>query len=135
MRNIIIAILAVVFYSSCTNKARVSQLVFDESLTSAYINEEPFSGEAWSDDGKTICLSFEDGKIISARVFHENGNTALDGVSLIGESTVYDEEGHPMKLQDFIKNYPQLVYAIKRMVEGMHCKPSREDTTSTRHGR
>lgn len=129
MKNILFVLFTIILCGSCTNKARINQLIFDDNLANAYINGESFSGEAWSEDGKTICITCEEGKVISVRVFHENGNMAMNGTSLVGESAVYDEDGNSMQLQDFIKGYPQLVIAIQRMVEELYCASFSEDST------
>lgn len=62
MRKLLL-ILCVFTLMSCTKEVKISQLVFNKSLTVAYYDEEPFSGKAWSEDNKTVCMTFEEGKI------------------------------------------------------------------------
>ena len=54
MRKLLL-ILCVFTLMSCTKEVKISQLVFNKSLTVAYYDEEPFSGKAWSEDNKTVC--------------------------------------------------------------------------------
>lgn len=73
----LLLILCVFTLMSCTKEVKISQLVFNKSLTVAYYDEEPFSGKAWSEDNKTVCITFEEGKVTLIKVFHANGKVAV----------------------------------------------------------
>ena len=70
-----------------------------------------FTGEVWSDDDATFCMSVEDGTIEVIKTFHENGKVAI--LQKMGENedgdddvfTYYDEEGNEIDEDDFEENY------------------------------
>lgn len=70
-----------------------------------------FTGEVWSDDDATFCMSVEDGTVEVIKTFHENGKVAI--LQKMGENedgdddvfTYYDEEGNEIDEDDFEENY------------------------------
>lgn len=78
MRKLLL-ILCVFTLMSCTKEVKISQLVFNKSLTVAYYGEEPFSGNAWSEDNKTVCMTFGVRKCLLNIVI----NVLVDNITLV----------------------------------------------------
>lgn len=114
MRKLLL-ILCVFTLMSCTKEVKISQLVFNKSLTVAYYGEEPFSGKAWSEDNKTVCITFEKGKVTLIKVFHANGKVAVEGTEFQGVGKTYDEQGNSIELHEFVKAYPAIVDEVQHM--------------------
>lgn len=114
MRKLLL-ILCVFTLMSCTKEVKISQLVFNKSLTVAYYDEEPFSGKAWSEDNKTVCMTFEEGKVTLIKVFHANGKVAVEGTEFQGVGKTYDEQGNSIELHEFVKAYPAIVNEVQHM--------------------
>lgn len=114
MRKLLL-ILCIFTLMSCTKEVKISQLVFNKSLTVAYYGEEPFSGKAWSDDNKTVCITFEEGRVTLIKVFHANGKVAVEGTELQGVGKTYDEHGNSIALHEFVKAYPGIVEEVQHM--------------------
>jgi hypothetical protein len=108
-------ILCIFTLMSCTKEVKISQLVFNKSLTVAYYGEEPFSGKAWSEDNKTVCMTFEEGKVTLIKVFHANGKVAVEGTEFQGVGKTYDEQGNSIGLHEFVKAYPAIVNEVQHM--------------------
>lgn len=94
---------------------KIRQLLFNESLTTAYLDGEAFTGTAWTDDEASICIECVEGKVTSVKVYHENGNVAMEGTTLVGAGKTYDEAGNPIPLEQFIAKYPLPIKAIQDM--------------------
>lgn len=108
---------------ACSSKkdAGISQLLFNESLTNAYLDGDAYTGKAWSEDGRTICLTCEGGKVALVEVYHPNGQVAMRNTSLVGGGDCFDLQGNPISVEEFVAGYPAIVVHIQRMVENMLC--------------
>lgn len=98
--------------SSCTQQPRLSELKIQKATLRVTCKGEDFSGDAWSSDGKTLCLKCENGKIISLTAYHENGEKAIESKNLFEGGQCYDERGGHMTMDAFIKRYPVLMERI-----------------------
>lgn len=111
---------------ACEEKTRISRLLFNEDITRAYLDEEAFTGRAWSEDEKTICLECENGAVKQITVYHANGKVALQNTKLAGTGQSYDTEGNAISMEDFMTKYPELIGEIQLMVDNMYCTPDLE---------
>lgn len=111
---------------ACEEKTRISRLLFNENITKAYLNEQAFTGKAWSEDEKTICLECEEGAVKQITVYHANGKVALQNAKLTGAGQSFDDEGNAISMEDFITKYPELISKIQSMVDNMYCTPDLE---------
>lgn len=109
--------------SSSPKDAHITQLIFNESITHAYLNGEAYTGKAWSEDGRTICLTCQEGDIKLVEVYHTNGNVAMRNTSLVGAGECFDQEGNAIDIADFVEQYPAITSRIQIMVENMLCSP------------
>ena len=124
--SLAIATVLLLLASCSEKKVRVTQLLFNETVTNAYLDGEKYTGEAWSDDGKTVCVAFDNGAITSVNVFHTNGTVAVSGKSLSGKAQYFDEEGNEISVDDLIMNYPDIIQRLNKMVENMYCSEELE---------
>lgn len=113
MKKILLALLVGVCLACTEDKARISQLIFNSTLTTAYGSDGFFSGEAWSDDGKTLCITCKNGKVTAVKVFHSNGKVAIEGNSITAVGTTYDDNGERIALQKFVGKYPDVVRQVQ----------------------
>ena len=116
-------VLSLTVLSCDSDVTRIDSLIFNESLTNAYLDGEPFAGKAWSGKEKTICIECDNGRIVKVTAYHTNGNVAIENNSLISEGTNYDNEGNPISLERLSSNYPEVVGAVKDMISRILVSP------------
>lgn len=109
----------------CSSKkdVRISQLLFNETLTNAYLDGNAYTGKAWSDDGRTISIECDEGKIVQVDVYHSNGNVAMRNTTLVGAGECFDMDGAPITIEEFAERYPVIISHIQVMIENMLCTP------------
>lgn len=119
--------IALLLLASCSEKkVRITQLLFNETVTNAYLDGEKYTGEAWSDDGKTVCVAFDKGAITSVSVYHSNGTLAVSGKALSGSAQYFDDEGNKIAVEELMMNYPDIIQCLNKMVENMYCSEELE---------
>ena len=80
---------------------------------------EPFTGEIWSDDGKTYVLKFKDGESNEGILYHKNGKPAM----VAGEvEKFYDEEGKELTAEKFTEEYAEYLEEVSPQIEGVFQK-------------
>lgn len=121
VRLMLVAVLVAVFVCACSEqpKEHISSLLFDEALTTAYLGDSEFTGTAWSEDERTICINCEAGKVTSVVLYHGNGTVAMESKSLTGAGATYDEDGNAIALEEFVKKYPVQIKAVQDMAESI----------------
>lgn len=119
IRKSILLSIIVVLCTACGKPTLISDLLFNKDLSGAYLNEEAFTGKAWSDDGKTICLECVNGTVKQVTVYHSNGMVALQNTSLLGVGQSFDVDGNAISMEDFVQRYPRVVAEVQKMVNDM----------------
>lgn len=100
---------------ACSGRRELSELEFNGESHYVYHNGKVFSGEAWSSDGRTLCVICSNGVIESVVAYHDNGKKAIETHTLLGEGTFYDCSGNTIEPEVFIERYPALAEQIAAM--------------------
>lgn len=119
LRGGLVLCMALLLCAACGKKTRISSLLFNKDITRAYLDEQAFTGKAWSEDGKTVCLECENGAVKLVTVYHANGNVALQNTSLAGAGESFDIDGNPISMNDFVLKYPRVVVEVQNMINNM----------------
>ncbi len=80
---------------------------------------EPYTGEIWSEDGKTYVMKFKDGKSYEGILYHKNGKPAM----VEGENgKCYDEDGSVLTAEEFTVKYYKYLEEASEQIEGVFSK-------------
>ena len=80
---------------------------------------KPFTGEIWSEDGKTYVMKFKDGKSYEGILYHKNGKPAM----VEGENgKCYDEDGSVLTAEEFTVKYYKYLEESGSQIEGVFAK-------------
>lgn len=80
---------------------------------------KPFTGEIWSEDGKTYVMKFKDGKSYEGILYHKNGKPAM----VEGENgKCYDEDGSVLSAEEFTVKYYKYLEESGSQIEGVFAK-------------
>ena len=96
------------------------EVTADTDRVRAVKDGAPFTGEIWSDDGKTYVMKFKDGKSYEGTLYHKNGKPAMvqtdDGLKC------YDEDGSEMGSEEFTLKYFNYMEEAGEQIEGVFSK-------------
>lgn len=128
IKSLIIILFAGIMLCACSEepKVKISNLIFNEQLTTAYANEQPFTGSAWSVDGSTMRVNCNIGRVTSIELYHSNGELAMRSHSLTKPGKTYDEKGNEIPFDEFVKKYPTLINTIKETASTILVSPDVE---------
>ena len=104
------AMLAVCLVSCGPHKLKFSQIDMKEDRI--YKGEEPFTGQVWSEDGKSFCLTSRNGEVTSFAMYHANGREAIRFDNVDDELKAYDEAGEEMPIDSFAVEYRSLAETL-----------------------
>lgn len=80
---------------------------------------KPYTGEIWSEDGKTYVMKFKDGKSYEGILYHKNGKPAM----VEGENgKCYDEDGSVLTAEEFTVKYYKYLEESGSQIEGVFAK-------------
>ena len=91
---------------------KTSEIILDEGFDMINPDSTLFTGEVWSDDGKTFKMIVKDGDVEETFTYHENGQLAISSHNNnMGEevNAYYDEEGKEMSEDDFMAKYQSVM--------------------------
>ena len=116
----VLCLLSLLLFASCQKRVLIAELLFNESLTNAYFDGQPFTGTAWSDDGQSIRLVCDQGAVNLIEVYHSNGTVAMQNTSITGTATCYDYHGKTIPIEAFVQYYPEVIEQVNHMVDFMY---------------
>ena len=119
LRKIMLSGLICLVVSACHDQRTTLSEV---QLTDTLILEggKPFSGELWSDDDSTWCLTAKNGNPIAFTLYHPNGKPAFVMQSPADTLQAFDETGEAISIDSFAVNYQQLAEQIPALMERFH---------------
>lgn len=80
---------------------------------------KPYTGELWSEDGKTYVMKFKDGKSYEGILYHKNGKPAM----VEGDNgKCYDEDGSVLTAEEFTIKYYKYLEESSEQIEGVFSK-------------
>ena len=111
MKKIFLAF-AVVFLLSCDSKIKSTDVEFDKN--EIIYNDESYTGQVWSKDGKSFVVEVSDGRPIKITLFHKNGNPAIVSTKFLhdGEIKHYDINGYEMTEGEWERKYEDLLKEV-----------------------
>lgn len=119
LRKIMLSGLICLALSSChERRTTLSEVQLADTLILE--GGKPFSGELWSDDDSTWCLTAKDGRPIAFTLYHPNGTTAFVMQSPADTLQAFDETGETISIDSFAVNYKQLAEQIPALMERFH---------------
>ena len=85
---------------------------------------KPFTGEVWSEDGKSFVMNFKDGEPVNSVTYHRNGKEAIVASSDASnpEPKYYDEEGNEIDVDVFMEKYEAYVEEVGPQMESVFAK-------------
>jgi hypothetical protein len=95
------------------HKASIHEIVMDKE--NILKNGEPYTGEVWSEDGKSFCLTTRNGEPTKFVMYHLNGQEAVRIDNLSDDMTVYDETGAVMPIDSFAILYEDLAGTLQEL--------------------
>ena len=107
------ALLLVCCWACGPHQARMHEIAMDKE--SILKNGEPYTGEVWSDDGKSFCLTTRNGELTRFVMYHLNGREAVCIDNLDDEMTVYDEGGETISIDSFATQYKELAGTLHEL--------------------
>jgi len=104
MKKIFLAF-AVVFLLSCDSKIKSTDVEFVNN--EIVYNKEPYTGQVWSKDGKSLVVEVSDGRPLKITLFHKNGNPAVISTKILhdGELKHFDINGYEMTEGEWERKY------------------------------
>ena len=91
-------LLLVTLLASC-GKTKFSDLSYKGGLDSIFNGQSPYTGEVWSQDGKSLKFTVQDGKIVGQEFYTEKGWLMAD-VDSNKVEVFYNEDGKTITRQD-----------------------------------
>ena len=90
-----------------------------EDRVRAVKDGKPYTGEIWSEDGKTYVMKFKDGKSYEGILYHKNGKPAM----VEGDNPgCFDEDGKEMTAEEFTVKYFNILEEAGSQIEGVFAK-------------
>lgn len=93
-------------------KTTIGQAEFKDRKV--YVDDALFTGEVWSDDGKTWCLESEAGELVGFTLYHANESKALT-LSAPDSLKAYAENGEEISLDSFNNAYKPLALEVPEL--------------------
>ena len=104
-----VAAIVLLLVGCVEKKTTISQAEFKDSKV--YVDDAPFTGEVWSDDGMTWCLEAEAGEMVGFTLYHSNESKALTLTSP-DSLKAFSENGVEISLDSFNNAYKSLAQEI-----------------------
>lgn len=101
-----------------TTNTTFSQLstIKSKNTTFFYKGDALFTGTAWSNDGRFMKIICENGVLIKAYIYHNNGKIASIGDAKNENAIYYDEYGKEITRSEFREQY-KVIIAKSRAVQ------------------
>lgn len=111
MKKIILGLI-VVLMCSCDSKIISTDVEFANN--EIIYDNQPYTGQVWSKDGKSLVVDVSDGRPIKITLFHKNGNPAIISTKILhdGELKHFDINGYEMTEGEWERKYENLLYAV-----------------------
>ena len=108
----ILLFLTVVLLSSCDSKIKSTDVEFVNN--EIIYNNEPYTGQVWSKDGKSLVVEVSDGRPLKITLFHKNGNPAVISTKILhdGELKHFDINGYEMTEGEWERKYEDLLNEV-----------------------
>lgn len=116
IRKIILAGCLLLLMAGCAEKMRKESEVSFENAQ-VYLNEKPYTGQVWSDDGTTWCLTATEGTPTAFTLYHNNGQQAFAMTSPADTLQAFDEQGAPISIDTFAVRYKELARQIPALIQ------------------
>lgn len=95
------------------HKARLSEV--EQREERFYKSNEPFTGQIWSDDHQSFCLTVRNGEVTEFVMYHANGREAVRIDNTNEEVKMYDEAGLETPVDSFAMEYEELSAKLKEL--------------------
>lgn len=104
--------LSVILLCSCDSKIKNTDVEFVNN--EIVYNKEPFTGQVWSKDGKSLVVEVSDGRPVKITLFHKNGNPAVVSTKILhdGELKHFDINGYEMAEGEWERKYGDLLNKV-----------------------
>lgn len=102
-----------IYLSDATFK--VENSIYNEPTI--YVDKKIYTGILWSNDGRTMSLEVQNGKIEVFKVFHINGKIANIQYGPNSPSSSFDENGNMIEERELDEKYPHLRDATLRIIQ------------------
>ena len=108
----ILLFLTVVLLCSCESKIKSTDVEFVNN--EIVYNKEPYTGQVWSKDGKSLVVEVSDGRPLKITLFHKNGNPAVISTKILhdGELKHFDINGYEMTEGEWERKYESLLNEV-----------------------
>lgn len=108
----ILLFLTVIFLCSCESKIKSTDVEFVNN--EIVYNKEPYTGQVWSKDGKSLVVEVSDGRPLKITLFHKNGNPAVISTKILhdGELKHFDINGYEMTEGEWERKYESLLNEV-----------------------
>ena len=108
----ILLFLTVVFLCSCESKIKSTDVEFVNN--EIVYNKEPYTGQVWSKDGKSLVVEVSDGRPVKITLFHKNGNPAVISTKILhdGELKHFDINGYEIAEGEWERKYGDLLNKV-----------------------
>ena len=107
-----VAAIVLLLVGCVEKKTTISQAEFKDSKV--YVDDAPFTGEVWSDDGMTWCLESEAGEMVGFTLYHSNESKALTLTSP-DSLKAFSANGVEISLDSFNNAYKSLAQEIPEL--------------------
>ncbi len=112
MKNFLLCLVVVLLCSCSGNKIKSTDVQFVEN--EIIYNDESYTGQVWSKDGKSFVVEVSDGRPIKITLFHKNGNPAIVSTKFLhdGDLKHYDINGYEMTEGEWERKYEDLLDGV-----------------------
>lgn len=116
-KTFVILFIAILMTSSCMKKIHTNEVSFKQD--SVFFDKKPYTGEIWTEDGKTGCFNIDNGVLKSLKFYHDNGKEAIsmDIKNKKPITHIYDDKGNATDIVSFQQKYMDLWIKIA-LVQG-----------------
>ena len=112
---------------NCADKtAKESDVTYSDAQV--FLHDKPYTGEVWSEDGVTWCMTATDGTPTSFTLYHTNGTAAFVMQSPADTLQAFDDQGTPIAIDSFAIHYKELAGQIPALLARLNGQPA--DTTT-----
>ena len=111
---VLTAMVAVLTACGPEKKMHLTDVEWQQSMVQA--NGSPVTGELWSDDDLTWCMTLEEGIPKAFRLYHDNGKEAFVMNSPADTLQAFDENGQVISIDSFAIAYKQLAQQIPELM-------------------
>lgn len=104
--------LVAVLVCSCDNKIKSTDVQFVNN--EIVYKDKNYTGQVWSQDGKSLVVEVSDGRPVKITLFHKNGNPAIVSTKFLhdGDLKHYDINGYEMTENDWETKYKDLLNKV-----------------------